>query len=100
MQPEKFESELEALSVGANADKRHAVMTLLRDEEWAQWSDREIARRCAVSKSFVSNMRPSLSTNASEAPARTYTNKHGTTTTMNTQNIGRRHKHGTTRTKQ
>jgi hypothetical protein len=41
-------------------------MTLLEDEEWSQWSDREIARQCAVSKSFVSKVRPSLSTVASE----------------------------------
>jgi ParB-like nuclease domain len=30
-------------------DKRYVVDILLRDEEWSQWSDREIARRCAVS---------------------------------------------------
>jgi len=41
-----------------NADKRRAVETLLRDPEWATWSDREIARRCSVSNQFVSNVRP------------------------------------------
>jgi hypothetical protein len=60
------------LSVGANAthgfrrtngDKRRAVLALLQDEEWRQWSDREIARRCAVSNQFVSNMRAELSVN-------------------------------------
>ena len=29
-----------------NADKRRAVATLLKDEEWGTWSDRQIAR-CA-----------------------------------------------------
>lgn len=87
-------------SVGANAahgvrrtneDKRKAVMTLLQDEEWGQWSDREIARQCAVSKSFVNSLRSSLSTNASEpAPPRTYKNKHGTVSTMRTDKIGRK----------
>lgn len=73
-----------------NADKRKAVMTLLNDEEWGQWSDREIARQCAVSKSFVNKLRPSLSTMDSEKSVpRTYTTKHGTVSTMNTQNIGR-----------
>jgi len=69
-----------------NADKRRAVETLLRDEEWSQWSDREIARRCRVSHQFVSNIRPSLSTVDSEngtSTERTYTTKHGTAATMN-----------------
>lgn len=35
-------------------------MTLLRDEEWAAWSDREIARRCLVSPQSVGNYRASL----------------------------------------
>lgn len=39
-----------------NADKRRAVEALLRDEEWGQWSDREIARRCHVSHNFVSEL--------------------------------------------
>jgi phage N-6-adenine-methyltransferase len=86
------------LSVGANsshglrrtnADKRRAVMTLLNDEEWSRWTDREIARRCAVSHDFVNRARKSsLSLNDSDEP-RTYTTKHGTTATMNTGNIGR-----------
>lgn len=41
----------------SNADKRRAVLTLLRDEEWSAWSDREIARRCGVANSFVSSLR-------------------------------------------
>lgn len=77
-----------------NADKRKAVMTLLEDDKWSQWSDREIARRCAVHNSFVSRLRASLSTSDSEEsgnpPPRTYNTKHGTTATMNTENIGRR----------
>ena len=40
-----------------SADKRQAVERLLNDEEWAKWSDREIAGRAAVGKSFVSNPR-------------------------------------------
>jgi hypothetical protein len=87
------------LSVGANsshglrrtnADKRRAVMTLLNDEEWSRWSDREIARRCVVSHVTVKNYRDEISLlkiNSDEP--RTYTTKHGTTATMNTANIGR-----------
>jgi hypothetical protein len=58
-------------SVGANADnkpalprshqdKRRAVMTLLNDPEWQQWSDREIGRRCCVSHDFVNRTRKSI----------------------------------------
>jgi hypothetical protein len=45
----------------SNADKRRAVETLLRDTEWSQSSDREIARRCAVAHSFVLKVRQELS---------------------------------------
>ena len=71
-----------------NADKRKAVMTLLADGEWQGWSDREIGRRCCVSHQMVSNLRPpSLSTVDSEP--KSYTTKHGTKATMQTENIGR-----------
>jgi FtsZ-binding cell division protein ZapB len=41
------------------ADKRKAVMTLLDDFEWSDWSNSEIARRCGVSPTFVSSLRES-----------------------------------------
>lgn len=53
-------------SVGANSshglrrtneDKRRAVETLLGDEEWAKWSDREVSKVCGVSVSFVGAIR-------------------------------------------
>ena len=71
-----------------NADKRRAVIRLLEDDQWSRWSDREIARRCAVSNEFVSRLRRSLSSVDSDR-ARTYTTRHGTVATMNTANIGR-----------
>lgn len=86
-------------AVGANAthgqrrtnmDKRRAVETLLRDPEWAKWSDSEIARRCAVHHTFVGKLRSSLVTNTSEAAERTYTDRYGNVRTMNTENIGKR----------
>jgi ParB-like chromosome segregation protein Spo0J len=75
-----------------NEDKRRAVLTLLEDEEWARWSNREIAKRCAVSHEFVNGLRSSLATVASEAAGepRTYTTRHGTTATMNTAAIGQK----------
>ena len=41
----------------SNPDKRHAVMRLLNDPEWAQWSSHEIAKRCGVSVTTVSKYR-------------------------------------------
>jgi len=51
-----------------NADKRKAVLTLLEDEQWAKWSDREISRRCLVDNAFVGKMRKSLLTVNSITP--------------------------------
>jgi hypothetical protein len=78
----------------SNADKRRAVQTLLDDAEWGAWSDNELARRCAVSVSFVGDVRkahysPTIVTNPQQ---RTVTTKHGTTTTMNTANVGKKSK--------
>ena len=78
----------------SNADKRRAVQTLLDDAEWGAWSDNELARRCAVSVSFVGDVRrahysPAIVT---DPHARTVTTKHGTTTTMNTANVGKKSK--------
>ncbi|MGL5080656.1 MAG: hypothetical protein ACRC8A_04140 [Microcoleaceae cyanobacterium] len=44
-----------------NADKRRAVLTLLRDEEWLHWSDREIAKQCGVAHITVGRLRAELS---------------------------------------
>lgn len=82
-------------SVGANAthglrrtnvDKRLAVETLLKDEEWSQWSDREIARRCGVTNRFVSNIRDELTVNGSQSTRR----KGVSGRVINTSNIGHR----------
>lgn len=70
-----------------NADKRRAVETLLSDEEWRNWSDHEIARKCAVGHDLVRKLRSELSL-AFNASERTYTTKHGTQATMKTSNIG------------
>jgi hypothetical protein len=80
-------------------DKRYIVETLLKDEEWGQWSDREIARRCAVSHPFVAKMRADMAARRAArdeqltghvTSERTYTTKHGTVATMDTSRIGHR----------
>ncbi len=49
-----------------NADKRRAVLTLLQDEEWQRWSNREIARQCGVTHTFVGKLRQELVAKAPE----------------------------------
>lgn len=84
-------------SVGANAthglrrtnnDKRKAVETLLNDPEWAKWSNREIARRCAVDETSVRRYRENVTAALPQLEDRTYITKHGTIATMNTAKIG------------
>ncbi|MBL8720111.1 MAG: hypothetical protein JNL79_29260 [Myxococcales bacterium] len=64
--------------------------TLLNDEEWRGWSDREIAKRAGVSHNFVSTLRPICHpmTDA-PTPARTV-ERNGVTYQQNTANIGRK----------
>lgn len=71
-----------------NADKRRAVMTLLEDDEWGAWSDREIARRCGVSHPFVASIRAGLSGNDYQMTETRTVERGGTTYTQNTTNIG------------
>lgn len=53
-----------------NADKRRAVETLLRDEEWSARSDNWIAKQCCVSQPFVGKLRSQLITVISCGEAR------------------------------
>jgi len=70
-----------------NADKRRAAMTLLNDEEWTKWSDREIARRARVHHQMVSRLRAEL--HLDDHPDRT-AERGGIVYTINTANIGQR----------
>jgi hypothetical protein len=46
-----------------NSDKRRATLQLLNDAKWSHWSDREIAKRCCVSHTYVAKLRMELSGN-------------------------------------
>jgi len=46
----------------SRADKLKAATTLLRSDKWLGWSDREIARQCAVSHTYVGQVRDHLAT--------------------------------------
>lgn len=74
-----------------NADKRKAVQTLLDDPEWGRWSDREIAKRCAVGYDLVADIRKSYLPETIDRPrsdARTV-QRNGTTYEQKTANIGK-----------
>jgi hypothetical protein len=79
-----------------NADKRRAVTTLLNDEEWSQWKQVDIARKCSVSREYVSRLQSQLKGSGELTCDRsqvTYTTKHGTVSTMNTARIGHARDH-------
>lgn len=84
-------------SVGANSkhglrrtneDKRRAVMVLLNDLEWSEWSDIKIAETAGVSNATVHRIRKSLQ--LEKKPEKKYVDKHGIERTMSTENIGRK----------
>ena len=72
-----------------NADKRKAVETLLKDAEWAAWSDRKIAEVCGVGYSLVSDVRKAICPNRADAPVARTVERNGKTYEQNTANIGK-----------
>lgn len=94
----KRDAQLAALEFNAkhglrrsNADKRRAVMRLLEDAEWSQWSDREIARRCGVSPTSVGTYRSDLSVQVGQIQGERKVERSGRVYVQNTANIGRTH---------
>lgn len=71
-----------------NADKRKAVMTLLSDPIWGEWSDREIARKCKVDRKTVGKIRKNLTGEISSDNLKKYKDNYENTTQMNTTSIG------------
>ena len=96
-------------SVGANAthglrrtndDKHRAVMVMLKDKEWSQWSNHKVADMCNVSDEFVRQIRnesqakkkdsPAVSTNVGKIPSeKVKVERGGKTFKMNTTKIGK-----------
>ena len=70
-----------------NEDRRKAVMNLLDDMEWAEWSDRKIADICHVSHVTVGRVRKSLQ--IAHPDEVKYINKHGQESTMNVTKINK-----------
>lgn len=74
----------------SNEDKRHSVKMLLEDEEWSQWSNREIAKACVVSDHLVAEIRGLTAFSRSEDPntVRKYRSRHGSTAKMRIRKVG------------
>ena len=70
----------------SNEDKRKAVMTILDDLEWAEWSDVAISKKCQVTSAFVGRVRKGLNL---ESTARKYVNKKGRVVSVDSANLGR-----------
>lgn len=69
-------------------DKRRAVDCMLSDDEWVEWSDRQVAKACKVSRDLVKARRKVTGRNASQSGERTYIHNHsGKAVTMRTDGI-------------
>lgn len=82
-----------------NTDKRRAVTRLLLDDQWRQWSSREIARRCGVDHKTVDKLRTELNVNSysekisslsgeSRQRQKRIVRRNGKVQSMNISNIG------------
>ncbi|MEY3218735.1 MAG: hypothetical protein RIT27_92 [Pseudomonadota bacterium] len=71
-----------------NDDKNRAVETMIRDSEWQKWSDREIAKICKVSNTFVAKCRERLNDSTVNIDSKTY-KRDGKVQTMKIENIGK-----------
>ncbi len=67
-------------------DKNRAVETMLRDNEWATWSDQEIARICKVSNTYVSDIRKKIDQPTVNVDSKKSYKRDGKVQTMNTEN--------------
>ena len=68
----------------SNKDKQRAVETLLNDPEWSNWSNREIAEKCAVSHSYVNTLREKIKSGNVSTPANPEQSKPGTSGNVST----------------
>lgn len=74
----------------SNADKRKCVETMLRDPEWAKWSDSKIAKVVAVDHKTVAAHRESILGNSQDTkPAVRTVERAGKTYQQDTSSIGK-----------
>ena len=73
-----------------NEDKRKAVLTLLKDDEWSKWSNRQIAKACKVSPGFVDTTRKDLPTIGTSSQERKYIDQKGRESVIDTSNLAKK----------
>lgn len=71
-----------------NADKRRAVLILLEDPEWSQWSNRHIAEQAAVSLDLVNRLRTEASERIVQMDSTRKVTRCGSRYLMNVTRIG------------
>jgi hypothetical protein len=70
-------------------DYKNIICEMYKDEETKKWSSRQIAEWVGVSHTYVSKIKNSLETVASENTEKKYINKHGKESVMKTEKIGK-----------
>jgi len=75
-------------------DKRNNIIEMLTDEEWGKWSNTQIAKIVHVASTTVARIRVLLeeSKKIDKPEKKTFIDKHGNESTMETSNIGRKPK--------
>jgi len=71
-------------------DYRRSVEIILNDEKWKEWSNAKIAQLIGISAMTVGRIKKERQPDAPKT--KTYTDKHGNETTMDTSNIGKKTK--------
>ena len=69
-----------------NEDKKNAVVTLLKDKKWNEWSSRKIAQACKVSHTYVDKLRKNMTGNVSSK--RKFIDKYGNESEMKVKKKG------------
>jgi hypothetical protein len=73
-------------------ERREAVLRMLDDPEWREWSNEEIGRHCGVSGMTVSRHRPLAHPNNVKVTPRKCRDRNGGTRTMDVAGLGRKAK--------
>jgi len=76
------------LSMSAE-DNRNIIVRMLQHHVWGKWSNSEIAKHVGVSKMTVGRVKALLEKDNPAPTKKTYKNKHGDESTIETKNIGK-----------
>ena len=76
------------LSMSAE-DNRNIIIRMLQHPVWGKWSNAEIAKHVGVSKMTVGRVKALLEKDNPAPTKKTYKNKHGDESTIETKNIGK-----------